>query len=247
MPDGLTPRGIAGGVAQRPRCRPVTRPPLAGACRTRWVVVRLLHGAITVRSWVLEGRPRRSATTWPAGPSPGPPDPSAHDVGVRAAHRRPARQLTAVAGGDPAWAANLRRRPGQVRIPRRPVRPRPGRRAEPAELSYLVAGWWSDPALERATTGLTSLGDYHARPRLAAVAGPRIRGACSTTRASRAVVPRPACPARLGVSGGRASADWSTGTKRQRRRPRSSATRGAAPAAGPGGRRRGTHRRGLRE
>lgn len=156
MPDGLT-RGDAGGVRSDPV--PAGNPTSLPALPDRWVVVRLLHGATTVRSWVLEAD-RGEHHDLAGWTEPGPPDPSAT---TSASGRRivASAQLTAVAGGDPAWAATYDAVLDRFAFHDDLSDLDPGVAAG-AELSYLVAGWWSEPALD-ALHGLTSLGDYHAR------------------------------------------------------------------------------------
>jgi hypothetical protein len=142
MPDGLT-RGDAGAARSTPipAGNPTGLPPLPD----RWVVVRMNHGTSTKRAWVLEGDrgehhdlPRwRERGAAPAGTVTG------------ATGRRiiPSNSLTAVAGGDAAWAATY-----DAVVDRFAFHddladiPIAGRAS--LVLSYVVAGWWSQPSLD---------------------------------------------------------------------------------------------------
>jgi hypothetical protein len=156
MPDGLT-RGDAGGA--RTDAVPAGNPTSLPALPDRWVVVRLLHGSATARSWVLEAD-RGEHHDLPGWTDPGPPPAGAT---TSASGRRivPRERLTAVAGGDPAWAATYDAVVDRFAFHDDLADLDPAVTAA-AELSYLVAGWWSDPTLD-ALHGVTSLGAYHER------------------------------------------------------------------------------------
>jgi hypothetical protein len=158
MPDGLT-RGDAGAVrtGAAPAGNPANLPPLPD----RWVVVRFVHGEQSTRAWVLEADRalHHDLAGWTEpGPLPAATTTSASGRRVIARER-----LTAVAGGDPAWAATYDA-----------VVDRFGFHDDLADLgvaggaevslSYLVAGWWSEPTLDP-LHAVTSAGAYHDRTR----------------------------------------------------------------------------------
>ncbi|MER5755862.1 hypothetical protein [Streptomyces sp. NPDC002088] len=145
MPDGLT-KGDAGTARETsaPAGNPTGLPPLPD----RWIVVRLTHGTADTRSWILESDRGRS-TDLAGWTDPGPAAPG---DGVITQDR-----LTAVAGGDPAWAATY-----DAVINRFAFHDDLDGVPAAASLSYLVAGWWSDPALDP-LHDCTSTGAYHER------------------------------------------------------------------------------------
>jgi hypothetical protein len=122
LPDALT-RGTGdetAGVQMRP-------------LPDRWLVARLEPGPPrAVKAWVIESeRARRVALEeWSEGEATEPPGLSAE-------------QLTAVAGGDPAWAAvwdNV--------VDRFAMHDDLEGRFEMRDVAYLVAGWYSKPELD---------------------------------------------------------------------------------------------------
>ena len=100
MPDGLT-RGDAGAVSETapPAGNPMGLPSLPD----RWVIVRAVHGRADVQTWVLEADrgDRHDLAGWK---EPGPP-PAGTVTGTSGRRVIPSAALTAVAGGDAAWAA----------------------------------------------------------------------------------------------------------------------------------------------
>jgi hypothetical protein len=139
MPDGLT-RGDAGTAraGATPAGNPMGLPPLPD----RWVIVRLLHGTDAVRAWVLEAD-RGDAHDLENWTEPGPPAP---DAETGAAGRRviAGAALTAVAGGDVSWAATYDAVADRFAFHDDLSDVPDGAGAA----TYLVAGWWSDPALD---------------------------------------------------------------------------------------------------
>lgn len=158
MPDGLT-RGTAGS--------PTTGTTSAGnllglpALPDRWVVVRLVNGQSGLRGWVLEAdRGDHKALSGWTEPGPLPAGTQTGASGRRVFLRE---GLTVVAGGDVSWAAtydavidrfafydDLKDLPEEARYEQ--------------VVAYLVAGWWSDPALDP-LRGCTSVGAYQERAR----------------------------------------------------------------------------------
>jgi hypothetical protein len=154
MPDGLT-RGDAG--AARSGDTPAGNPTGLPALPDRWVVVRLLHGSEAIRSWVLEADrgDHHELAGWTE------PGPVASEQTTGAAGRRviaPA-ALTAVSGGDLAWAATY-----DAVVDRFAFHDDLADLADTtnAVATYFIAGWWSDAALDPLHDA-TTLGAYSAR------------------------------------------------------------------------------------
>jgi len=158
MPDGLT-RGDAGAARNTlvAAGNPTGLPPLPD----RWVVVRLAHGQTTPKCWVLEAD-RGDHHDLAGWVEPGPL-PAATTRGAAGRRVIPQERLTAVAGGDLAWAATydavIDRFAFHDDLADLDPLHNPG-----LELSYLVAGWWSDPTLDP-LADCTSVGAYHDRLR----------------------------------------------------------------------------------
>jgi hypothetical protein len=127
LPDGLT-RGQTGNVSDDPgtQLRPLP---------DRWIVVRLSGGVPrTLRAWILEsdtGISTPSAAYPPAAP------------GTRT--HIDAAKLTAVAGGDPAWAAVYDNVVDRFAF-HDPAGDLEGAASEP--LTYVVAGWYAQAHLD---------------------------------------------------------------------------------------------------
>ncbi len=159
MPDGLT-RGDAGAASATapPAGNPMGLPPLPD----RWVIVRAVHGRTDVQAWVLEADrgDRHDLAGWTE------PGPAIAGTVTGASGRRliPSAALTAVAGGDPAWAATYDAVLDRFAF-HDDLRDLGGPAAVAGEVaSYLVAGWWSDPALDP-LRDCTSAGAYGERTR----------------------------------------------------------------------------------
>jgi hypothetical protein len=156
MPDGLT-KGDAGAARSDPI--PAGNPTGLPALPDRWVVLRLVHGTADVRSFVLlaDRGEHHDLAGWI---DPGPPG-SGQTAGASGRRVIPPGKLTAVAGGDHAWAATY----DAVldRFAFYDDLSDIGGAGNPAlVLSYLVAGWWSVAANDPMAT-CESAGDYHAR------------------------------------------------------------------------------------
>ena len=160
MPDGLT-RGDAGKTRDtaHPAGNPLGLPPLPD----RWVVARLVHGSQVVRSWVLEADrgDHQDLLGWrEPGPLPAPA-PGTTRTGASGRRYISRETLTAVAGGDVAWAATY-----DAVIDRfafhDDLADLDPTTLDSLRVSYLVAGWWSDPAIDP-LHDVTSLGRYKDR------------------------------------------------------------------------------------
>ena len=155
LPDGLT-RGDAGSA--RSDNVPAGNPLGLPAVPDRWVVVRLLHRSSVTRAWVLEsdrGDHHDLAGWVESGPLPA-------DAATGASGRRyiPREKLTAVAGGDISWAATLDGVIDRFAFHDDLSDLDDATRAS-ADLSYLVAGWWSDSTLDPFNDA-TSFARFHA-------------------------------------------------------------------------------------
>jgi len=156
IPDGLT-KGDAG--AARSDLVPAGNPTGLPALPDRWVVVRLVHGTASVRSFVLlaDRGEHHDLAGWT---DPGPP---AAGQATGASGRRVIApdKLTAVAGGDHAWAATY-----DAVLDRfafyDDLSDVGGAGDTGMVLSYLVAGWWSVSANDPLAT-CESAGDYQQR------------------------------------------------------------------------------------
>jgi hypothetical protein len=137
MPDALTraaPRATGDGAGE------VGNPMRLPALPNRLLVVRMVAGRATTRSWVLEADrgQRRDLQGWSEpGPAPEPHPPG---------YIPPAR-LTATAGGDSAWAACLDEVLNRFALHDDLADLDEATRAA-GTFSYLVVGWWSDAALD---------------------------------------------------------------------------------------------------
>jgi hypothetical protein len=158
VPDGLA-RGDAGTARDTPVA--AGNPSNFPCLPDRWVVVRLVSGERSSKSWVLEAD-RADHHDLAGWIEPGPLLP---DVVKGAAGRRviPRDRLNAVAGGDLSWAATydavidrfaFHDDLADLDLARHPD----------LELSYMVCGWWSEPALDP-LHDCTSVGAYQARTR----------------------------------------------------------------------------------
>jgi hypothetical protein len=151
LPDGLTQARV-NGPNEQPRWRPLP---------DRWAVLRLLPGEGNedrrpVAGWVIESERGRvtDLDAWRPGP-PDPADPPPATPLLDAADLHP------MLGGDPAWAAvydNVERRfavhDAWTGLPAAP----------PGAVAYLVAGWYSRPALDPLSDADSAEG-FHGRLR----------------------------------------------------------------------------------
>lgn len=158
MPDGLT-RGDAGAVRATPVAagNPMGLPPLAD----RWIVTRLVHGTATTRSWVLEAdrADRHDLAGWT---EPGAL-PAVTVTGASGRRAIPRERLTAVAGGDLSWAATYDAVVDRFALYDDLADLDPANHLD-LQLSYVIAGWWSDPTLDPLQDCI-SVGAYHDRAR----------------------------------------------------------------------------------
>jgi hypothetical protein len=134
MPDGLT-RGSttaasddAGGAGD-----PVGLPPLPD----RWVVGRIDYDVLKVRAWVIEAD--RAAHHDLAGWTEPGPLPAGTEKAPSGRRYLPGPRLTAVAGGDVAWAATVDAVGDRFAF-------YDDLAGVHTPVAYFVAGWWSDPA-----------------------------------------------------------------------------------------------------
>ena len=138
--------------------RPVT-PPSSRRFPNRWLVVRLPHGTASLRAWVLLAN-RADHQDLSGFTEPGPL-PAGTTTGASGRRVFPRETLTAVCGGDPAWAATY-----DAVIDRfafhDPLDDLPQDSLKGLLLSYLVVGWWSDPTLNP-LHDCTTVGAYHDR------------------------------------------------------------------------------------
>jgi hypothetical protein len=125
LPDGLT-HGDSG--AARSGISPAGNPGKLPPVPDRWVVVRLPHGAAALRAWVVEAD-RGDHHDLAGWTEPGPL-PAGSTAGASGRRAFPREGLTAVAGGDPAWAATYDAVIGRFAFhdPSTTCRRRPGRR-----------------------------------------------------------------------------------------------------------------------
>lgn len=108
----------------------------------RWLVMRVEPGVRrTVRAWVLESD-RARATALAAWSEPGPPV-NGEEPGPGPAYI-PSAELHAMAGGDPAWAAIFDNVVNRFAFHDDLT----GLDGSAGTLAYVVAGWYSDPALD---------------------------------------------------------------------------------------------------
>jgi hypothetical protein len=138
MPDGLTGTSspLAPAAADGTAALAGSMPPLAD----RWLIVRVGGGIPRrTRGWIVESERGRLAdlATWAPTSSPPAADPGATPNLSSA-------QLTAIAGGDPAWAAAFDAVQNRFAMYDDLSDLDPADAAGP--LAYLVCGWWSDPA-----------------------------------------------------------------------------------------------------
>src|SRR4051794_1232901 len=139
MPDALT-RGDAGSA--HGDLVPAGNPAGLPALPDRWVVVRMVHGTTTVRSWVLlaDRAERRDMSAWTAEPGVLPPGTIVAPTGKRYYEQG---KLTATAGADVAWAATFDAVLNRFSF-FDDLADVPG---VGAQFSYLVIGWWTNPAV----------------------------------------------------------------------------------------------------
>lgn len=158
MPDGLT-RGDAGAVRATGVAagNPMGLPPLPD----RWIVTRLVHGTATAKSWIIEADrgDHHDLSGWT---EPGPL-PAGTTTGASGRRVIPRDQLTAVAGGDLSWAATYDAVVNRFAFHDDLADLDPAHQMD-LQLSYVVAGWWSDPTLDP-LQDCTSAGAYHDRLR----------------------------------------------------------------------------------
>ena len=138
MPDGLTgtTSPLAPAAADGAASLAGSMPPLAD----RWLIVRVGGGVPRrTRGWIVESERCRLAdlATWAPTPTPPTADPGATPNLSSA-------ELTAIAGGDPAWAAVFDAVQNRFAMYDDLSDLDPADAAGP--LAYLVCGWWSDPA-----------------------------------------------------------------------------------------------------
>lgn len=158
MPDGLT-RGDAGGA--RNSAVAAGNPTKLPCLPDRWVVVRLVNGSRTTKSWIIESDrgDHHDLAGW-TEPGPLPANTATGTAGRRVFPRE---RLTAVSGGDPSWAATY-----DAVIDRfafhDDLKDIPAANLATLEVSYLISGWWSDATLDPLHE-CTSVGAYQERAR----------------------------------------------------------------------------------
>ena len=180
IPDGLA-KGDAGSVRSDPVA--AGNPTGLPALPDRWVVVRLVHGSATVRSFVLlaDRGEHHDLAGWtdPVAPAVG------QSVGASGQRVIAPDQLTAVAGGDHAWAATY-----DAVVDRfafyDDLSDVGGAGTASLVLSYLVAGWWSVPANDPLAS-CESAGDYQQRAGWLGWLAPEPDGLTDTTSNQEAV------------------------------------------------------------
>ncbi len=174
MPDGLT-RGDAGAVSATRTAagNPLRLPPLPD----RWIVTRLVHGTTTTRSWIIEAD-RGDHHDLAGWTEPGPL-PAGTTVGASGRRVIPREGLNAVAGGDVSWAATYEAVVDRFAFHDDLADLDPARHLN-LQLSYVVAGWWSDPLLDP-IQDCTSVGAYHDRLRWFGWMAPDPDGLADTT------------------------------------------------------------------
>lgn len=152
MPDGLT-RGNAGQA--REGTVAAGNPTGLPALPDRWIVVRFQNGLDNIVAFAVDADIGRSLNLvdW-VRPAPLPDG----TVTTSDGHRYfPGRKLTAVAGGDLAWAATY-----DAVVNRFAFRDQLLAVHPTAQLSYLVMGWWSSPA-NNPLAGITTIEAYKDR------------------------------------------------------------------------------------
>lgn len=183
MPDGLT-KGDAGAARPGPvpAGKAIGLPPLPD----RWVVVRMVHGTASVRSFVLlaDRGEHHDLSGWT---DPGAP-PAGQATGASGQRVIAPDKLTAVAGGDPAWAATY-----DAVLDRfafyDDLSDAGGASNTTMVLSYLVAGWWSVPANDP-LAGCEAVGDYLQRAAWLGWMAPEPEGLADSTTARNALLDR---------------------------------------------------------
>ncbi len=164
MPDALT-RG-----ARQPAGTAATNESLGlQPLPDRFVVVRLVHGGSSRTAWMLEAdrATRTPLADWsesmerPAQPPHAPPI-------------IPPNDLTAVAGGDVAWAATVDAVSNRFSF-YDAFEDLPTASRRNAVITYFVAGWWSRADLDP-LAGVTSIGQYAKRLESLGWTAPTLRG-----------------------------------------------------------------------
>jgi hypothetical protein len=174
MPDGLT-RGDAGGT--RNTAVAAGNPSKLPCLPDRWVVVRMVNGTRTTRRWIIESDrgDHHDLTGWTE------PGPLPANTVTGAAGRRvfPRERLTAVAGGDLSWAATYDAVVDRFAF-HDDLKDIHAANLAALEISYLVSGWWSDPALDPLHE-CTSVGAYQERTRWLGWLAPEPEGLAEST------------------------------------------------------------------
>lgn len=142
MPDGLTRGARKSAGASSAAGNPMQLPPLPD----RVVVVRLLHGSTKRRAWILLGDRAERADL--------------EGFAARAT-TEDASRLTAVSGGDPAWAATYDATQGRFSM-HDDLADLSAAEIEGHRATYLVMGFWSDAKLDP-LDGLATVASYEAR------------------------------------------------------------------------------------
>ncbi|MDH4045517.1 MAG: hypothetical protein OEW06_13765, partial [Gemmatimonadota bacterium] len=162
MPDALT-RGTRQSAGIEPTDGGVGLPALPD----RFLVVRLVHGGTQRREWVLEADAARRTplASWSEGRQGAP---AANALAVI-----PPEELTAMAGGDVAWAATVDAVVDRFAM-HDDLEDIPASKRSTAMLTYFVTGWWSRPDLDP-LAGVQSPSQYSARLKSLGWTAPMLR------------------------------------------------------------------------